>query len=143
VFLLVRKGIDLERKLVNMLWEEGYAAIRIPASGAGSSRYPKPDIICGDGKRYLAFQVKSTKNEMLYIDHNDIDALKDFSKIFGAKPYLAIKFSNDTSIYFLEPEDLPRTRSENYKISQELAKQKGLTFEMLMKNCVKITLDWD
>jgi len=139
---LTSKGIDIERKLVRKLWEAGYAAIRVPASGAGSSEYPKPDIICGNGKRYMAFEVKKTKKDILYINKYDIKSLLMFSEIFGAEPYLAIKFSKDKFIYFLKINDLFTTKSENYKITYEQAIQKGLTFNMLINNSIKLEFNW-
>ena len=139
---LIKKGINVERSLVKKLWENGFATIRVPASGAGSSRYPMPDIISGNGKRYLAFEVKYTSNKILYVDKHDINELKDFSEIFGAEPYLAVKFNDDKKFYFLIIDDLIMTRSNNYKITRELTLEKGLTLDMLIKNSIKIPLNW-
>ena len=139
---MTRKGINTERKLVHKLWKYGFAAIRVPASGAGGSSTPKPDIICGNGKRYLAFEVKTTKNDILYIKQHDVKTLIEFSELFGAEAYIAIKFKYDKSYYFLKKDDLSTTRFNNYKITKELASQKGLTFDMLLNNCVKINLNW-
>lgn len=139
---MTSKGINSERTLVNQLFEAGFAAIRVPASGAGSSRFPKPDIVCGNGKRYLAFEVKTTSKDRLYINKHDIQSLVEFSQIFGAEPYLAIKFPHEC-YYFLKIEDLLVTRSGNYKITKDLSKNKGLTFEMLMENYVKLNFNWE
>ncbi|MHA1269677.1 MAG: Holliday junction resolvase Hjc [Candidatus Helarchaeota archaeon] len=139
---MVKKGINIERQLVRKLWNAGFAAIRVPASGAGSSNFPKPDIICGNGKRYLAFEVKSTKNEILYINKYDIESLTEFCEIFGAEPYLAVKFSFDKIFYFIDINELLITASKNYKITKDLIIEKGITFDMLVKNSVKINLNW-
>lgn len=138
---MTSKGITSERTLVNKLFEAGFAAIRVPASGAGSSRFPKPDIVCGNGKRYLAFEVKTTSKDTFYINKHDIKSLEEFSQIFGAEPYLAMKFRNE-SYYFLKIEDLLTTRSGNYKITKDISKKCGLTFEMLMENYVKLNFNW-
>lgn len=89
-----RKGTDSERELVNMLWRAGFAAIRSPASGA-ATKNPLPDIIAGNGKRYLSIEVKSSSKDRFYIKKEDIKDLVTFSKRFGAEPYLGVKFNGE------------------------------------------------
>lgn len=145
---MTRKGINSERKLTNKLFKHGYAAIRVPASGAGSSKYPKPDIVCGNGERYLAFEVKTTSKDVLYIDKHDIQSLVEFSNMFGAEAYIAIRYYNKGTFYILQIVDLLTTRSGNYKIPKNLAKNVGIKLEDLLikkkkgKKVVKINFNW-
>jgi len=60
-----KKGSREERELVKMLWEADCAAMRAPASG-GATKKPLPDVIAGNGKLYLAIEVKSTSSERIY-----------------------------------------------------------------------------
>ena len=82
-----KTGSREERELVKMLWDADCAAMRAPASG-GATKKPLPDIIAGNGKIYLAIEVKSSSKDRIYINSEKIDALCEFAGIFGAKPYI-------------------------------------------------------
>ena len=88
---MAKKGSAEERDLVHKLWERNFAAMRAPASG-GATKNPLPDVIAGNGKIYLAIEVKTTTKDKVYIESPQIEALCDFSKIFGAKPYIGVRF---------------------------------------------------
>ena len=126
-----KKGSRVERELVKMLWNADCAAMRAPASG-GATKKPLPDIIAGNGKIYLAIEVKSTSAEQIYINSEKIRGLKEFSGIFGAEPYLGAKFKNK-KWRFVHVDDLIKTRGENYKVDVDLAFSKGLEFDELIK----------
>ena len=125
-----KKGSRVERELVKMLWNADCAAMRAPASG-GATKKPLPDIIAGNGKIYLAIEVKSTSADHIYINSEKIMGLKEFSGIFGAEPYLGAKFKNK-KWRFVHVDDLTKTRGENYKVDVELAFSKGLEFDELI-----------
>jgi len=108
------KGERFERELVNMFWDEGFAATRIPASGSMS--YPSPDIIAGNGKRYLAIEVKMRSNLPVYIPKQDIDNLIRFSERFGAEPYVAIKIKK-MGWRFFKVDQLKETRG-GFKVDE-------------------------
>lgn len=126
-----KKGSRVERELVKMLWDADCAAMRAPASG-GATKKPLPDIIAGNGKVYLAIEVKTTAADYIYIDSDKIKGLKEFSQIFGAEPYLGAKFKNK-KWRFVRINDLIQTRGENYKVDLALAFSKGLEFDELIK----------
>ncbi len=100
---MAKKGSAEERDLVHKLWDRNFAAMRAPASG-GATKRPLPDVVAGNGKLYLAIEVKTTTKDKIYIDSEQIDALLEFSKIFGAKPYIGVKFKY-TKWLFLEPDN--------------------------------------
>lgn len=125
--ILAKKGSAEERDLVHKLWERNFAAMRAPASG-GATKRPLPDVVAGNGKLYLAIEVKTTIKDKIYIDSEQIDALLEFSKIFGAKPYIGVKFKY-TKWLFLEPENAERTRNGNYKVEKDFALEKGLEID--------------
>ncbi|MGZ7116894.1 MAG: Holliday junction resolvase Hjc [Methanobacterium sp.] len=126
-----KKGSRVERELVKMLWDADCAAMRAPASG-GATKKPLPDIIAGNGKIYLAIEVKTTSADYIYITSEKIAGLKEFSQIFGAEPYLGAKFKNK-KWRFVHVDDLLKTRGENYKVDVDLAFSMGLEFDELIK----------
>ena len=124
-----KTGSVEERDLVNRLWDAGFAAMRAPASG-GATKRPLPDVLAGNGKLYLAIEVKSTRQEHIYIDKEKIHNLIEFSKIFGATPYVGAKFIRK-SWRFVKLEDLHET-GKNYRLNMDLAFSKGLDFEEII-----------
>jgi len=127
---LKQKGINAERELVHMFWKnKPWVCHRI--AGSGSSKYPSPDLIASNNLRRLAIECKSTKKNAVYIPKDEIGALQEFATMFGAEPWVAVKFAR-TEWYFLTLEDMKKT-DNNYSVSVELSKIKGLLFEELIK----------
>ncbi len=123
------KGSAAERELVHMFNDsQVWAAIRIAGSGLTSD--PNPDVLSGNGKRYLAIECKSTKDTK-YLSDGDIKQILDFSSKFGAEPWFGIKFNN-RGWFFLKPSDLAKSKGDSYSVSLLLAKEKGLSFEQLI-----------
>ena len=125
-----KKGSREERELVKMLWDANCAAMRAPASG-GATKKPLPDVIAGNGRIYLAIEVKSSSKDRIYIKSDKIDALCEFAGIFGAQPYIGAKFTRK-KWRFLSPETLVKTRQKNYRLDMDLAFQKGLEFDEIL-----------
>ena len=125
-----KTGSVEERDLVNKLWDAGFAAMRAPASG-GATKRPLPDVLAGNSKLYLAIEVKSTKQDHIYIDNEKISNLIQFSEIFGATPYVGAKFIRKPW-RFIKLEDLHVTRSNNFRVNTDLAFSKGLDFEEII-----------
>ena len=124
---MAKKGSAEERDLVHKLWERNFAAMRAPASG-GATKRPLPDVLAGNGKLYLAIEVKTTTKDKVYIDSTQIDELCEFSNIFGATPYIGVRFKY-TKWLFLEPKNTPRTRNGNSKVEKDYALEKGLEID--------------
>ena len=128
-----KSGIAAERKLVNLFWENDFAAIRIPASGAGAKSFPKPDIIAGNGEKYYAFEVKTSDLEKIYLRDDEIEELVSFSKAFGALPLVAVKFKKKSREWkFFKISDLKRTHSGNYKVEFDEDFSKGMPFSSIL-----------
>lgn len=125
------KGSNAERELIRLFWENGFAAVR--AAGSGSTRFPSPDIIVSNKLKILAIECKATKGLKQYLSQEDIDQLLIFSKTFGAQPWIGVRF-NILRWYFLAIEDLEKTPT-GFVITINNAKNKGLLFEELIKNC--------
>lgn len=124
---MAKKGTAEERDLVHKLWDRDFAAMRAPASG-GATKRPLPDVVAGNGKHYLAIEVKTTTKDKIYIDYPQIDDLQEFGAKFGAKCYIGVKFKY-TKWLFLEPKDVERTKNNNYKIEKNYALRKALEID--------------
>lgn len=125
-----KTGSREERELVRMLWDADCAAMRAPASG-GATKKPLPDVIAGNGNIYLAIEVKSSSLERIYINSEKIEGLKEFSQIFGAQPYIGVKFLRK-KWRFICLEDLHKTKNNNYRVNMDLAFDKGLDFDEIL-----------
>ena len=111
-----KKGSRYERELVNRFESCGWGALRCPASGGATDR-ELPDILAGlalDGpskdypiSRALAIELKSGKSTTLYVDKEEVYALRSFAESFGATPLLGARFTtqaSSTDIYLVSPE---------------------------------------
>ncbi len=124
-----QKGANAERDLVHKFWGTGsWVAHRI--AGSGSSKYPSPDIIASNNIRRLALECKATKKTSVYIPKEEIGALVQFSRMFGAEPWVAVRFVRQEWL-FMSIDDMHDTGS-NYAVNVGLAKMKGLLFEELV-----------
>jgi Holliday junction resolvase len=122
------KGISYERELIHMFWKAGWAAVRV--AGSGNTQYPSADIIAGTVGRKLVIECKSAKNNSIYIPKQDIAAFQEFAKLFGAEPWIAVRF-NKTQWHFISMDNLQLT--ENCAvITTENIKYKGLLFEEVL-----------
>lgn len=122
---LKQKGTNYERELVHMLWGKGFACIR--CAGSGSIKYPTPDILAGNNIRKLGIECKSSASETLYVPLDRVLALQEFCTMFGAEPWIAVRFSHEPW-YFLNIEDLHKTE-KNYILNLSRAKSVGLLFD--------------
>ena len=125
---LKSKGINAERELVHMFWSKNWACLRV--AGSGSSKYPSPDVLVSNTIRRLAIECKVTKEQKKYFEKREIKDLNKFAVMFGAEPWVAVKFKNH-EWYFVAIEDLIET-NKCYVIDTNQAKTKGLLFEEII-----------
>lgn len=123
------KGICAERELIHKFWGNGWSAVRV--AGSGSIKYPTPDIVAGNNIRKIVIECKSSKSKYQRLSGKEILELQEFSKIFGAEPWIGVKFSRN-QWYFLTVEDLKDT-GENYSITMDIAKRRGFSFEEMVE----------
>jgi len=107
-----RRGANAERELAGMLERAGFAVVR----SAGSHRV---DLIAGNGKRYLCIEVKSTGGERIYVSKDDVEKLVEFSRRFGGRPVVAVKFKGRGWRFFYPEELSPKGRSYRFDPSME------------------------
>ena len=126
-----RKGSRTERELFHMLWEAGYSTVR--SAGSGSTTLPAPDLITSNSKKTFAIECKAFKGTKKYFKEGEIDQLIKFAAMFGAEPWIAIKFDNK-GWFFLKTNDIELTKNKVHAISIKLANEKGIRFEDFIKS---------
>ena len=122
------KGSNAERELLHMFWGKGWACLR--SAGSGSMKYPGPDLLVGNLVRRMAIECKATKENKLYLNEHDISQLREFSKVFDARPLFAVKFARRDWL-FLNLEDIERT-PKGFVIDLKIAELRGTSFEELI-----------
>jgi len=124
------KGTRAERELLHKFWQTGeWAVMRAP--GSGSTQYASPDLLVGNRSKKLAIECKSCAKDRQYLTNDEIEQLKKFADIFGAEPWVSVRFDRD-GWYFFMLEDLEKTEN-NYVVSKEIAQRRGLSFEELVR----------
>jgi len=119
------KGINAERDLIHKFWSKGWAAVRV--AGSGSMRYPSADVLATNKRRRVAIECKTSGDTNKYLSKEDIDQLKEFSSLFGAEPWIAVKFDRQ-NWFFMSLDDLKATKG-GFLVSLDIAEKKGLLFE--------------
>ena len=67
-----RAGVRREQERVREAWDKGLFAIRSPGSGAGTSAYPKPDLIVfNKNGKVDVVQCKTTRKHRSYFTPSD------------------------------------------------------------------------
>ncbi|MBI2654608.1 Holliday junction resolvase [Candidatus Woesearchaeota archaeon] len=123
-----QKGSKAERELLHMFWAKGWATIR--SAGSGSMKYPGPDLLVGNKTRRMAIECKSSKNTKIYLDEHDVQQLKEFSNIFDAHPWFAVRFARKEWL-FIGIDDIDKTKT-GYVIDSKKAELRGVSFEELI-----------
>ncbi len=123
------KGIGAERELVHLLWKAGWGAIRV--AGSGSTKYPAPDVIAGNGMRRIVVECKALAASGIYLEKKEVEELKIFAQKMAAEPWIGARFTSQ-SWRFIGPEELKETK-KSFAITRTLAELRGLSFEELTK----------
>lgn len=133
------KGDRRERELVNKFDEAGFAVMRAPASGSATER-DLPDVLAGNSESFYAVEAKSSAGDPIYLSGEEVYALVYFSRNFGAKPRIGVRFDRE-DWYFFHPDDLHQTDGGNYRVKKETALADGVDFAELTGHSTKVTLD--
>lgn len=124
------KGSNAERELLHMFWAKRWPTLR--SAGSGSMKYPGPDLLAGsqDKRRRVAIECKTTKTNKVYLTEGDLNQLKEFSIIFDAHPWFAVRFFRKEWL-FISIEDVDKTPT-GYVIDLKKAELKGISFNELI-----------
>lgn len=104
----MKKGYKAEWELFHILWDKGFAVVRV--AGSGSSGMPACDLIAGNKKKKFAIEVKVSKNHKKYVSKSQIKELCLFAENFGLVPLVIIKFYRK-GWYFYRIKDLEKSLS--------------------------------
>jgi Holliday junction resolvase len=102
-----------------MLYREGFAVIRAPASGSRAKRLFYPDIVAIYKRNILVLEVKA-RSEIsdIYIDKYKVERLRDFAERSGGEAYVAVKITSLGEWRAVPLRDLWTTREGNYRVSK-------------------------
>lgn len=114
--LMKKKGARFERELIEELWKYGFAAVRV--AGSGVSHFPCPDIVAGNGEKFLAIEVKMRTSLPLYLSEEEVEKLKKFSEAFGAQEFIALKLPRKKWRFFRLRE--LRETGKGYRVDEEV-----------------------
>jgi len=118
------RGCNYERQLVDLLHDAGFAAVRV--AGSGAMPLPCPDIVACRRGRILAIECKTTRKNQVYISHDQMDDLNQYSRVAGARPFVAVRFPHQQWSFF-PPSAIPKTNGSVYVVSRQLVATSGLT----------------
>jgi Holliday junction resolvase len=114
-----RRGFQYERELARMLYREGFAVIRAPASGSRAKRVFYPDIVAMYKKNILVFEVKTRSEPSdVYIEKEKVERLRDFANRSGGEVYIAVKITSLGEWRVVPLDQLWTTREGNYRVSK-------------------------
>ena len=130
-----KRAADYERVLVNRFWDYGFGVMRAPSS-SGTSKMPRPDVFAGSAekKMLLALEIKTSRQDVFYIQPEQIQGLIEFSDRMGAKAYVAVKFVGKRMdfLFLSVPDSLTQSKGGSYRITVENLKSKGVDFYNLI-----------
>jgi Holliday junction resolvase len=119
---IYKKGANFERALVDLFWENGWAAVRV--AGSGMAKHPVPDVVAVKGRDMIIVECKTTSKEKLYLK-DAVEGLKKFAYLSGAKAYLAVKFDREKPRFYdicelIVAEDYTIRKSSEYMAFESL-----------------------
>lgn len=120
------KGARRERELIDKLRDYGYVGLRAPSSGSTTQR-ELPDVLMGNDGHVMAFEVKASSGDPIYIGGSEVEDLEFFANAFGAEAYFAARFDR-TEWFFVTREEMHRTNGGNFRIKKVLGEdvERGL-----------------
>ncbi len=122
------KTTRYEKEGVTAMREAGYHTVRMPASGGGTT-YHLPDFIVGkpvEGTSKATLwncEHKSTRKDRLYVPKRELAQVEQFSRDFGGRSYLVVRWVDNTGgreHYFYALPDL-RDSGKSYVAEHETA----------------------
>lgn len=112
-------GSKYEREYINLMDDNGFAAIRVPASGSSTDR-ELPDCHVGRDGRTIATENKyiGQGKDRIYVQEEKAEGLEWFAEMFGSEAYIAARFGGDTSWYLAPVQEAYRTDSGNCRVKR-------------------------
>ena len=109
--------------------------MRAPSS-SGTSKMPRPDVLAGSAKKdlLLALEIKTSRQEVFYIQKEQIEGLQLFAQRIGAKSYVAVKFIGKRMdfLFLSVPDSLIQSKGGSYRVAIDELKDIGVDFYTLI-----------
>ncbi|MCG3215911.1 MAG: Holliday junction resolvase [Candidatus Heimdallarchaeota archaeon] len=130
-----KRASDYERMIVNRFWDHGFAVMRAPSS-SGTSKMPRPDVLAGSAEKGMMFaiEIKTCRQNVFYVQKEQIEGLMEFAERIGALPYLAVKFVGKRMDFkFLSvPNSLVKSKGDSFRVSLSDVVETGEDFLTLI-----------
>lgn len=130
---MYRKGARLEREIVRYLNAHGGAAVRV-----AGSRGPVDVVGYAPGlRKHVVIQCKVRREDVLYVEAEELKGLSEFAKRMKARPFVAWKPAHrrtrvTKNVLLIKPGHFSRTEHGNYRISVEEALEVCTTLDELV-----------
>jgi Holliday junction resolvase len=135
-----RRGFNYERELARMLYREGFAVIRAPASGSRVKRLFYPDIVAIYKRNILVLEVKARSEPCdIYIDKHKVERLRDFAERSGGEAYVAVKITSLGEWRVVSLDQLWTTKEGNYRVSKFILERSIKLEELIKKNKASVS----
>ncbi|NON62584.1 Holliday junction resolvase Hjc, partial [Acidianus sp. RZ1] len=112
-----KRGSVVERQIVSLLRDRGFAVLRAPASGS-KRKDSIPDIVAMKSGYILIIEVKSRKGGKVYISRDQAEGILDFTRKSGGELFIAVKMPR--VLRFVPFTKLRKTESGNYVIDEDI-----------------------
>jgi Holliday junction resolvase len=79
-------------------------------------------------------EIKTSRQNVFYVQKEQIDGLMEFAKRIGGQPYLAVKFVGKRMdfLFLSVPDALTESKGDSYRISLNELKDKGIDYATLI-----------
>ena len=121
------KGANAERELIHLLYDRGFAVVRV--AGSGKTALPCPDIVALAPRVKLAFECKAWDKEHLNITTAQMDELYKWCARAGAEFYIAWKVPHKGWLFL--PGSFFKKTPKGYSISRRKALIKHIDLEVI------------
>lgn len=121
------KGANAERELIKILFDKGFAVLRV--AGSGVSPLPSPDVVALKNGRIIAIECKAWKGAHLAIPIQTFNDEVNWAKVAGAEFFIGWKVPRN-GWFFAQAQEF-HAAGKNYLISLEEMKKIGRSLEVL------------
>jgi len=123
------KGSNVERQVLSLLRDRGFAVVRAPASGS-KRKDPVPDIIALKLGQIVLIEMKSRKQGKVYITREQAEGIAEFARKSGGELFIGVKLPR--LLKFVPFSKVKRTEGGNYVVDEELIEE-GLDIDGLTR----------
>lgn len=111
-------GGDYERELCRWFRAGGWHAHRAGSSGGGTAA-DLPDLSVGQAGHAFAIEAKTTSAPYIYVDADEVEALRRYATAFGMVPLIAARYKGVRRWDLHTPVAMDRTDSGSYRASED------------------------